>query len=572
MKLTSEQESVLTDTSASLLVCGGPGSGKTTVGLHRAKARVAAGLGDNQSVLFLSFSNSAVAQIQRSARIKLSSTERRAISIQTFHSLCWEILRCYGNLVGLRLPLSTVSPEEEAVLRAGLADVEWASRRLILAKSKGQVVFDLFAQLTGDIFERSEQVRSTFASCHPLVVVDEFQDTDDEQWRFVDLLTRKTSLIALADPYQRIYDFRPGIRADRLDRFVAARRARRIELGEANHRSPDHDILRFADHVLHPARGPFSSSAVSVQSYQFSGQCSVKLKWAVLNSIKAVRRIRGDGPVTVLVLGAANRSVQLLSDWLLHQTPKADFSIKHDVWVDSGEITCAWYVLLAILEAGRGTLEEDIAAILTRLSNLRRCQNTKTSLADSEKLLAWRTGLLAGKRPKSSPLIAQLATIVDQCAALAWTGDVIADCAQLVAITREASDKRLAETLELCAIRHPFRQGEATCTVVERLFRNQGHYAGATQHFQQAAQRDRMSDRFVSLLGCNVMTLHKCKGKEFDAVVIVDGMNEPHRLICRGDQAPFDRSRRLLRVGLTRARYRATILTPQTDACPLLPR
>lgn len=572
MQLTLEQQAVLADTSASLLVCGGPGSGKTTVGLLRAKGCVAAGLADNQSVLFLSFSNSAVTQIQRAARIKLLPAERRAINIQTFHSFCWDILRCYGNIVGLHLPLSTVPPEEEAVLSAGLADAEWASRRLLLAKTEGRVVFDLFAQLTADIFDRCEQVRSTFASCHPLVLVDEFQDTDDEQWRVVDTLTRQTNLIALADPYQRIYDFRPGVRPDRLERFAESRSAHVIELGEANHRSPDHDILRFADHVLHPARGPITSSSVSVQTYEFYGQCGVQLKWAVMNSIKAVQRLRGDGPVTVLVLGAANKSVQQLSNWLVKQTPKAKFSIKHDLWVDSDEITCAWYVLLSILEAGCQRHDEGIASILARLSDLRRCEGTKTSIEDSEKLLAWRTEVLAGRRPLRAPLIAQLADIVERCSADIWSGDVIADCDRTIVMLSEASDKRLATAVDLCALRRPFRPGEATCTVVEKLFRDQGHYCGAIRHFQRAAQHDRMADRFVSFLGCNVMTLHKCKGKEFDAVVIVDGLKEPHRLVCRGDQAPFDRSRRLLRVGITRARYTATILTPKADSCPLLPQ
>ena len=67
------------------------------------------------------------------------------------------------------------------------------------------------------------------------------------------------------------------------------------------------------------------------------------------------------------------------------------------------------------------------------------------------------------------------------------------------------------------------------------------------------------------------MTLHKCKGKEFDAVVIYDGMGPPDQLILRGDSEPYDRSRRLLRVALTRARYHVTIVTPAGTPCSLLP-
>jgi len=55
------------------------------------------------------------------------------------------------------------------------------------------------------------------------------------------------------------------------------------------------------------------------------------------------------------------------------------------------------------------------------------------------------------------------------------------------------------------------------------------------------------------------MTMHKSKGKVFDAVVIAEKPHAP--LIAVGGGEP--ESRRLLRVAITRARHRVVITRPR---------
>jgi DNA helicase-2/ATP-dependent DNA helicase PcrA len=53
---------------------------------------------------------------------------------------------------------------------------------------------------------------------YPIVILDEFQDTNSEQWRVVRALEQFSTLLALADPEQRIYDF-VGADPERLNHF-----------------------------------------------------------------------------------------------------------------------------------------------------------------------------------------------------------------------------------------------------------------------------------------------------------------------------------------------------------------
>lgn len=59
------------------------------------------------------------------------------------------------------------------------------------------------------------------------------------------------------------------------------------------------------------------------------------------------------------------------------------------------------------------------------------------------------------------------------------------------------------------------------------------------------------------------MAIHKPKGKQFDAVIMVrESIRQGARefrssLVWRGDEAPYDRSRKILRVGITRAPLRS---------------
>ena len=97
---------------------------------------------------------------------------------------------------------------------------------------------------------------------------------------------------------------------------------------------------------------------------------------------------------------------------------------------------------------------------------------------------------------------------------------------------------------------------------------NNGHYGGATQAVRRVMDQERLAGADRKPRGCMLMTLHKSKGKEFDGVVIVEGFRSG--FLLNRDEAPHYRnSRRVLHVGITRAR-KLTVLVRATDSIPLV--
>ena len=69
--------------------------------------------------------------------------------------------------------------------------------------------------------------------------------------------------------------------------------------------------------------------------------------------------------------------------------------------------------------------------------------------------------------------------------------------------------------------------------------------------------------------GCVLMNFHKSKGKEFDGVVMVEGQHWSRFFNEAREDEPFDQSRRILRVAMTRA-CRLVMMVRPRDARPLV--
>jgi len=123
------------------------------------------------------------------------------------------------------------------------------AERIRLATEEGRVCFDLFADRVAILLHGSNKVRSLISTIYPYIILDEFQDTSADQWRVVQALGISSTLIALADPEQRIFDF-IGADPERLNHFKAAFAPTVHDLAGDNHRSKGTEITLFGNDIL----------------------------------------------------------------------------------------------------------------------------------------------------------------------------------------------------------------------------------------------------------------------------------------------------------------------------------
>ena len=267
MQLTDKQLEIMA-VDAHLIVTGGPGSGKTTVSILKAAQLAEHKLRLGQKILFLSFARATVSRVIEAIDYEqqIPREQKRRIDVETYHSFFWRILKAHGYLVGLPRRLSILTPPGEAIALSMIRNGYTTNTKLKsftkaqklaqekselqrLAYEEGRVCFDLFASTVSKILHGSARIRKLIATMYPVIVLDEFQDTNADQWCVVQELGEFSTLIALADPEQRIYDF-IGADPERLNHFRVAFEPVEVDLSMDNHRSKDMDIVNFGNDIL----------------------------------------------------------------------------------------------------------------------------------------------------------------------------------------------------------------------------------------------------------------------------------------------------------------------------------
>ena len=113
----------------------------------------------------------------------------------------------------------TTAVQQDLFERIDEDDDEWAdwqTERERLFMADGRIAFDLFAPNAAKLFERSSYVLKAVGLKHPLIIVDEAQDTGTHAWRCIELISAHAQVICLADLDQQIFDFLPGVGPERV--------------------------------------------------------------------------------------------------------------------------------------------------------------------------------------------------------------------------------------------------------------------------------------------------------------------------------------------------------------------
>lgn len=598
MKLTNNQREVL-ETSGHLLVTGGPGSGKTTISILKA-AKVAGVARPGQEILFLSFARATISRVMEAIEREhdIPRHVRARITVETYHSFFWRILQTHGYLLGLPRKLSILTPANEAVALSAirseykaaskLTDAEKVAKkereskeRLRLAMEDGRVCFDLFASLVADLLSRSERLCKLVATRYPFVVLDEFQDTNVQQWAVVQQLGRTSTLLALADPEQRIYDW-IGADPERLNQFLGVFKAKEIPLAGDNHRSSGTDILLFGNEAL---TGKFTRdvggyTGIDLKVYPANeNEAGVALIAATYSARKRLVALKDDWSLAVLV--PTKKMTRNVSD-LFRQPPAKLTAISHTAVVELDAAILAAEVISYLMQPTTLFHLDGFIDLLCNFyqgkggdapakGNLQEADRIRRAFALSVQKKA------AGKALPAKSIMMSLLQTYEQARAVVLSGDPDADWRAVRQVLEASSCQRCKEVGHEVKNLRLLERGTQLRQDLSEDWRTFGHYANALEITRQAFVREHFSTQASRPSGIFVMNMHKAKGKQFDEVIIFEGwpryvkkqlVSNPDRIIRGNAKENLDeQARQNLRVSITRGKLRTTILTPVADPC-----
>lgn len=290
--LNDRQREAVLHTEGPLLILAGAGSGKTRVLTHRIAYLIEQCGVNPWNILAITFTNKAAGEMRERVD-KIVGFGSDGVWVSTFHSTCVRILRRHIDLLGYdtkftiydtddqksvmkdvirsmdldpkiykeRTFLNVIShakdeliSPEEFLLNAG-ADYKqqlygraYSEYQKALKKNNALDFDDLIVK-TVELFRSHEEVLDYYQERFRYIMVDEYQDTNTAQFKFVSLLAAKyQNLCVVGDDDQSIYKFRGANIGNILNFEKVFPEAKVIKL-EQNYRSTG-NILNAANAVI----------------------------------------------------------------------------------------------------------------------------------------------------------------------------------------------------------------------------------------------------------------------------------------------------------------------------------
>ena len=249
--LNDPQREAVTFGEGPLLILAGAGSGKTRVLTHRIAYLLATGAAYPNEILAITFTNKAAGEMRE--RVELLVGGRiRTMWVMTFHAACARMLRANAERLGytrsftiydqadsrrlVKRCLDDLGIDPKRFTPAGIqAQISDAKSKLVDADGYGQLVGSFFERTVAEVYRQYErelhrmnamdfddllfravdvltmfqEVRDRYTTSFRHVLVDEYQDTNHAQYRWLKLLTsERRNIWVVGDDAQSIYGFR----------------------------------------------------------------------------------------------------------------------------------------------------------------------------------------------------------------------------------------------------------------------------------------------------------------------------------------------------------------------------
>jgi DNA helicase II / ATP-dependent DNA helicase PcrA len=283
--LNPEQYRAATHGEGPMLILAGAGTGKTRVLTARIAWLVAQGV-DPASILAVTFTNKAAKEMRERVAGSVNSEQAKLITLSTFHALCVRMLRKHAHLLGYKENFSIFDESDQMGLMKKLAarihdkenplDPKLARNVISKAKNFGIGEPDETGTALGSLFSKYQnelrslnamdfddlllkarellrdhpEARADLRSRYRHILVDEFQDTNKLQLELVSLLAadERPNICVVGDDDQSIYGWR-GAEAANLLEFERHFPGPEVIKLEQNYRSTD-VILSVANRLI----------------------------------------------------------------------------------------------------------------------------------------------------------------------------------------------------------------------------------------------------------------------------------------------------------------------------------
>lgn len=578
-----EERTKLMDAAGHMLVMGGPGSGKTTIALLKAGSFVRQGqIQSGQKVLFLSFARTTITRVEERAQQMLAPQVRAGIQIDTYHGFLWSLLRTHGYLLLDRAyPIQLLAPPEAAAALAGIeeeANRQAEKERLFF--EEGFLHFDLFAPLAARLLRRSETIRKIFSDAYPILILDEFQDTNDAEWEVIQLLGERSTVLALADPEQRIYEFR-GASADRQAHFQDLFNPSIFDFETQNNRSSGTDIVQFGNDLLRGANRGRHYADVSLHLYPFrrptSGLLDVKLR--LLQRMQDIRKA-GIRDWSVAILVPSKLLMLAVSTYIgSEQTigTRRFPGIEHHVALETAGPSLAASLIGILLEVASSPITDARARMIKAvIGHIKGNRGDKGPTQASAKVANFLEEHIENKRSargaNQKALLESVDRVLQECRAIQLTGDPAADWLAVRSLIEEnkLGIREIGQIVEDAKYLRLMNRGTALSSRLGELWRGRGSYVGAEQAVREALVEEHFSMSKSEPRGVLVMTMHKSKAKQFTETIVFEGEFQGRYVRDPSDPHVVAQARYLLRVAVTRAERHSSVFTSERSRCVLL--
>ena len=231
--LNAEQLAAVNSNATKLLCLAGAGTGKTFCMISRIKRLVDEGV-DPTTMLVLTFTNAAAFEMKARYQ-KGMSLGARIPEFRTFHSFCYSILATdkevraklgYTAVPRIADERTTKKIEANAKLQCGIKlserqlkgkavlsmkeQAEFNLYRKAIARSmkiENVITFDMLCYDICQLFVDDDPTIHKYKIRYNYIFVDEFQDTDPKQYKFISSF-KDATLFVVGDALQAIYSFR----------------------------------------------------------------------------------------------------------------------------------------------------------------------------------------------------------------------------------------------------------------------------------------------------------------------------------------------------------------------------